>query len=136
MVSFSSVEMSKMRLLFSLEKSGINYPLTLRHPKRTNVQPLPILDESLRRHFGNTADVCTIPTPIRYTNISTELLSVYSWCFLAAIIGSLVNNKLERMFFLEINQLDAQNLLFIKNQSSLNLCTGRPPIGVMIPEAV
>jgi hypothetical protein len=32
------------------------------------------------------------------------------------------------IFILVINQLDAQ--------SSLNLCTGRPPIGVMIPEAV
>jgi len=36
-------------------------------------------------------------------------------------------------FILVVNQLDAQNLFY--NKSSLNLCTGRPPIGVMIPEA-
>ena len=37
----------------------------------------------------------------------------------------------EYFFILVINQLDAQNLF-----SSLNLCTGQSPIGVMIPEAV
>ena len=60
------------------------------------------------------------------------------------------------IFVLVINQLDAQNLFYNKfisclymfrapcahrqevknsNQSSLNLCTGRPPKGVMIPDA-
>jgi len=36
--------------------------------------------------------------------------------------------------YLNINQLDALNLHSI--QSCLNLCTGRPPMGAMIPEAV
>ena len=36
------------------------------------------------------------------------------------------------IFILVINQLGAQNFCF----SSLNLCTGWPPIGVTIPEAI
>jgi len=46
------------------------------------------------------------------------------------------------IFILVINQLEAQNL-FIScrpvhrlRADYLNLCTGRPPIGVTIPEAV
>ena len=46
------------------------------------------------------------------------------------------------IFILVINQLEAQNL-FIScrpvqrlRADCLNLCTGRPPIGVTIPEAV
>ena len=49
--------------------------------------------------------------------------------------------------FLNINQLDALNFIIslfqastcfehMCSSSSLNLCTGRPPIGVMIPETV
>ena len=47
--------------------------------------------------------------------------------------------------FININQLDALNFIislfqastcFEHIESSLNLCTGRPPIGVMIPETV
>jgi len=53
------------------------------------------------------------------------------------------------IFILEINQLDEQNFFYNKfisylyvfratcaHRQEVNLCTGRPPIGMMIPEAV
>ena len=39
----------------------------------------------------------------------------------------------KQCIYLKINQLDVLNIKF---ESSLNLCTGRPSIGVMIPETV
>jgi hypothetical protein len=35
-----------------------------------------------------------------------------------------------------ITPIGGRPLHWLREESSLNLCTGRPPIGVMIPEAV
>ena len=46
-------------------------------------------------------------------------------------------DRASQYIYLNINRLDALNIIMRKlRESSLNLCTGRPPLGVMIPEAL
>ena len=46
-------------------------------------------------------------------------------------------DRASQYIYLNINRLDALNFIMRRlRESSLNLCTGRPPLGVMIPEAL
>ena len=73
-----------------------------------------------------------LPNSMQFPYSSTQNLFLYQTllCSQAVIILSF------DVVYLNINQLDALNFIMSLFHASLNLCTGRPPIGVMIPEVV